>query len=185
MNPWRFLPIAALAFSAAALAQSQPSAQPSFGTLDANRDGFIARQEALELPLLWAAFHGADRNGDGRLDRQEFDEEMAISMAMRHSGERVFVQEAVLDETASARAMAPRESASAGGSAAPREAASAGASAPREPSPLFRRLDRDRDGFLSGVELESETALRGNWMAMDRDGDGRISAAEFSSLPSR
>lgn len=167
----RLLPMAALALSATALAQ--PAQAPRFETLDANRDGFITRQEALESPLLWAAFHGADRNRDGRLDRQEFAEEMALSATMLGSGERVFVPEAAQAETASA------------GASAPPETASAGASAPRQPSPLFRRLDHNRDGFLSSAELDSDAALRGNWVAVDRDGDGRISAAEFGPLPSR
>ena len=48
---------------------------------------------------------------------------------------------------------------------------------------LFQRLDRDRDGYLSDEELQSPLALQGNWIAVDRDGDGRIARAEFGRVP--
>jgi hypothetical protein len=45
---------------------------------------------------------------------------------------------------------------------------------------LFDRLDRDKDGYLSPEELASDEAKSRNWIAVDRDGDGRISRAEFN-----
>lgn len=49
-----------------------------------------------------------------------------------------------------------------------------------EPSDsLFGRLDRNNDGYLTSDELTSEEAKTRNWIAVDRDGDGRISRAEF------
>lgn len=68
--------------------------------------------------------------------------------------------------------------------------ASAGATRPAEPtqagarSALFERLDRNRDGFLSRDEMESDEARRANWLATDRDNDGRISRSEFSEVRS-
>jgi hypothetical protein len=70
------------------------------------------------------------------------------------------------------------------------ESASGGATAPK-PSfgnprndaasqSLFNRLDKNRDGFLTGTELTTGDALSSNWLAVDRDADGRISRAEFS-----
>jgi hypothetical protein len=162
MNPWRLLPMAALALSAAALAQPQAAPPPSFETLDANRDGSLGRHETLEEPLLWAAFRGADSNGDGVLERHEFDEEMALGAIMRGSRERELVQE-------------PDRG----------EGASAGASAPHGGSALFRSLDRNGDGSLSDAELESGIALRRNWIAFDRDDDGRIHPGELAHVPSR
>jgi hypothetical protein len=63
----------------------------------------------------------------------------------------------------------PQRSAAAGGTVAPDEG-------------LFDRLDTNRDGFLSPAELEREPAERANWIAADRDGDGRISRAEFRAF---
>lgn len=59
--------------------------------------------------------------------------------------------------------------------------AAAGATA----ASLFERLDRNRDGYLSPEELASEEARSRNWIAVDRDRDGRISRSEFNlvSLP--
>ena len=44
---------------------------------------------------------------------------------------------------------------------------------------LFDRLDRNRDGYLSSAELDSEAARSGNWIAVDRDRDGRYSRSDF------
>jgi hypothetical protein len=56
--------------------------------------------------------------------------------------------------------------------------AGAGASAPS--ASLFDRLDRNKDGYLSREELTSAEAKSRNWIAVDRDRDGRISRAEFN-----
>jgi hypothetical protein len=64
------------------------------------------------------------------------------------------------------------------------ESAGAGGTAARRTIPgMFRRLDRNQDGRLSGQELFSEEAPRGGgWMALDRDGDGFIAPAEFAAM---
>ena len=49
---------------------------------------------------------------------------------------------------------------------------------------LFNRLDKNRDGYLTGTELTTGDALTANWLAVDRDTDGRISRAEFSVVES-
>jgi Ca2+-binding EF-hand superfamily protein len=72
------------------------------------------------------------------------------------------------------------------------DSASGGATAPnpgfrRDPDAsraLFDRLDKNRDGYLTGGELTTQEALTANWISVDRDGDGRISRSEFTSVES-
>ncbi|HEX4926454.1 MAG TPA: EF-hand domain-containing protein [Burkholderiales bacterium] len=49
---------------------------------------------------------------------------------------------------------------------------------------LFQRLDTNRDGSLSRAELAAPAAKDHNWIAVDRNGDGRISPDEFGTLRS-
>jgi hypothetical protein len=49
---------------------------------------------------------------------------------------------------------------------------------------LFDRLDKNRDGYLTGGELTSQEALTSNWLSVDRDGDGRIGRSEFTTIES-
>ena len=70
------------------------------------------------------------------------------------------------------------ESAS-GGASAPRPGFARDASASRA---LFDRLDKNRDGYLTGGELSSPEAQSANWLSVDRDADGRISRAEFTAI---
>jgi hypothetical protein len=44
---------------------------------------------------------------------------------------------------------------------------------------LFERLDRNKDGYLTPDELAGDEAKTRNWIAVDRDRDGRISRGEF------
>ena len=55
----------------------------------------------------------------------------------------------------------------------------AGSGASASARSLFDRLDRNRDGHLSSAELDAEEARSGNWIAVDRDRDGRYSRSEF------
>ena len=66
-----------------------------------------------------------------------------------------------------------------GGVTAPRPSFARDASASNA---LFERLDKNRDGFITGSELTSQEALTSNWIGVDRDGDGRINREEFSAV---
>jgi hypothetical protein len=74
---------------------------------------------------------------------------------------------------------ASKDDSASGGATAPRPSFSRDANASRA---LFDRLDKNRDGYLTGSELTSQDALATNWISVDRDNDGRISRSEFTSI---
>jgi hypothetical protein len=76
----------------------------------------------------------------------------------------------------------PQKSDSAsGGATAPTPSFGRDAEASRA---LFERLDKNRDGYLTGSELTSPDALSANWISVDRDADGRVARSEFTSIES-
>jgi hypothetical protein len=76
---------------------------------------------------------------------------------------------------------APKNDSASGGATAPTPSFRRDANASRA---LFDRLDKNRDGYLTGAELTSPEALTANWLSVDRDGDGRIARSEFTSVES-
>ena len=68
-------------------------------------------------------------------------------------------------------------SAAAGGTAAPQDT--------RASSSLFRELDCNGDGVLTAEELWTDQARRGNWIAIDRNRNGRITPSEFRAVNPR
>jgi hypothetical protein len=63
----------------------------TFNSFDANKDGFISRQEAATSPLLASQFAQLDKDGDGRLSPEELgaaiSPEVAASAAAASRGE--------------------------------------------------------------------------------------------------
>ena len=73
-----------------------------------------------------------------------------------------------------------KDQSASGGATAPQPSFRRDAAASRA---LFERLDKNRDGYLSGTELTSQEALTSSWLGVDRDADGRISRDEFTAVP--
>ena len=68
------LPLAGIAGESGKTQPATPAGQSgSFDTLDANRDGRISMPEASVDPKLVETFSTTDKNGDGYLDNEEFD----------------------------------------------------------------------------------------------------------------
>lgn len=76
----------------------------------------------------------------------------------------------------------PRQPSAAAGATAPTPTAAV--VDPRTADRLFARFDTNRDGFLSEAEMDAARADRGNWIALDRNRDGRIARTEFTALSS-
>lgn len=86
-------------------------------------------------------------------------------------------QDSAPSSASTAQQPAPPRSAAAGGSALVRDEATT--------NRLFNELDRNGDGYLSPDELKSDHALNNNWIAVDRNRDGRISRSEFEAVGTR
>jgi len=62
---------------------AKPLPNREFNSLDANRDGFLSKEEAKKLRGFEKAFMEADDNRDGRLDADEFTKAQAINDRIR------------------------------------------------------------------------------------------------------
>jgi len=67
------IPLAGLAAESSKAPATPAGQSGSFDTLDANKDGRISMPEASADPQLVETFSSTDKNGDGYLDNDEFD----------------------------------------------------------------------------------------------------------------
>src|SRR5262245_8174785 len=49
-------------------------------------------------------------------------------------------------------------------------------------APLFERLDRNKDGFVTRDEAKDATELQGRFTELDKNNDGKLSPAEMGAL---
>ena len=54
---------------------------------------------------------------------------------------------------------------------------------PQDRPEAFRKLDTDRDGYISRQEAAAQPEVAANFDKADRDRDGRLSPEEFETIP--
>lgn len=124
---------------------------------DKNADGKLDREEAASLPRISKNFDAIDANHDGYIT---FDELQAYMQS--HRGHHGHGGLKALDKDGDGKIS--REEAA----AAPRLAEN------------FDKIDTNHDGFLTRDELQAahQAMARAHWAKIDTDGDGKISRAE-------
>lgn len=127
-----------------------------FKRLDDDRDGSLSRQEAQAESSLAAAWSRYDRNGDDRLDGEEFSR---------------------FESSAGSAAGADPELRQAGRTEADMPATRHQEQAVRDD--LIEQLDKDGDGGISQQEAQDERRLAANWDRLDRNDDGKLDSSEL------
>jgi len=79
------MPIAALLVASLAQAANTPPPGPGRYPMDADKDGFVTRDEASSFPKLAAQFDAADTNKDGKLDTAEMDAHRQVMHGQMHA----------------------------------------------------------------------------------------------------
>ncbi len=149
-----------------------PMMEAMFQRADADHDGKVTRaeMEALRAQM----FAQADTNHDGKLDQAEL-----AAMRAAHGGERMAERFAQLDRDGDGKISKDE--------------------APPRMTAMFDQADTDHDGKLTLEEWKAALPVgqeraerpgapqgargRGPMAMMDKDGDGTISAQEFSAMP--
>lgn len=144
---------------------------------DANKDGVVTKEEFAEVakrmgggrggpqgkPDAAQLFERADKNGDGKLTKDELPGPLAERLMKADADGDGAVTKAELEEARK----------KAGGRPGP----DAGGRGGFDPGQMFQRLDRNGDGKVGVDELPERMAER--LKGADADGDGAISKEEF------
>ena len=163
-----------VATAGAALAQSAPQAttpKPPAHRFDANGDGVIERAEAAAFPHLASRFDTLDANKDGKLERAEMPRppHRGRDGGRRgpggHGGEGHGLAGADKDND---------------GRVSRAEATAAAAE-------RFERMDVNKDGFVDRADREQASQQRreARFKAIDGNGDGTLSRAEYDAAHAR
>ncbi|WP_337175237.1 EF-hand domain-containing protein [Paludisphaera sp.] len=181
MNRRMFAPVAAGLFaSAAALGTAraeeppripgpiqsprdlQDTAKMLFKAADANNDGQISQQEAVDAGnlIVGGVFFRADADGDGKVTKQEADQ----------AREAMFNQQPLL------RFIAQRAQQEAQAQGNQQDLNQVG-------QQIMANIDTNKDGALDAKELRQavNTAVQGLFVAADRDGNGQLSPGELNA----
>lgn len=159
------------------------TALPSFDSLDADRDGFIARTELPAGHALAASWAQYDADNDSRIARSDFDRYAATlkpsfmqldtdrdgfiartELAAGHPLARVWTEYDADNDARIARSDFDRWLLAA--------------------YPSFAELDRNADGSLTRAELPSAHALYTGFATYDSNGDAKLSRSEFDAYGS-
>jgi len=193
-----------------------PGQPPLFERLDADKDGFLTKeeivkeQEAARAGFAAERLKAMDKDGDGKISRQEFQgpepafdrldangdgfltkEELArfsAPAANNQSGQR----KPEAKGTENKQALSPDQTKSGAAEFGPRLKAmdkdgdgkiSRAEFQGREA--MFDRLDSNKDGFLTNDEAAKLPQRLGaqRFKALDKDGDGKLSRDEFPGRP--
>ena len=138
----------------------------TFKSLDANRDGYVSRDEARNSSELTSRFNELDQDRDGRLSRQEVSGSRSAAVVPPVSSPARTV--AVADPPASSRP--PK--------AHPRNPVDRSVTDPGVAT--FNSFDANRDGYVTREEARESSELSRRFNELDRDGDGKLSLREVT-----
>jgi Ca2+-binding EF-hand superfamily protein len=142
--------------------------QELFLSLDANNDQMIARGEVPESarPAFDRLVKLADKNGDGKIEREEYRDMLLRARDSAASGQAG--RFAAMDKDGDGKVSRQEF---------------------QGPAPMFDRVDADKDGFITKAEVAAfrpgpgtPAQLAQRIKSMDKNGDGKTTREEFTGF---